>query len=157
LLWTSVVGGFLFVGGNGLINVGEKYVPSGMASVLGATTPLWIGLLESLWPWGDRMSVRGWAGLVLGLGGVVVLLAPSTDGTARLPWFGPLLVLRPSFSWSVGSFALRHRRRKGSHLVGAAYQMILGGGSQTLIGLLLGEASELTPERFTPTAVFAFF
>ncbi|MCI0459112.1 MAG: EamA family transporter, partial [Gemmataceae bacterium] len=155
--WMLVIGGFLFLGGNGLINVAEKYVPSGMASVLGATAPLWIALLETLWPWGDRLRAQGWLGLVLGLGGVLVMLAPKVNEAGALPWFGPLLVLGSSLAWSVGCFALRHRRPSGSHLVGAAYQMILGGGIQTLLGLVLGEAGELTPERFTPTAVFAFF
>jgi drug/metabolite transporter (DMT)-like permease len=35
--------------------------------------------------------------------------------------------------------------------------MLLGGGGLTLIGLVTGEPAQLTPERFTPAAVFAFF
>jgi drug/metabolite transporter (DMT)-like permease len=157
LLWMTVVGVFLFVGGNGLITAGEQFVPSGVASILVATTPLWIALLESLWPWGDRLTAQGWMGLLLGLGGVLVLLAPKLEDSGSLQWRGTLLVLGSALAWAIGSFVLRHRRPRGSHLAGAAYQMLLGGGSLTLLGPTLGEAAELTAERFTPTAIFAFF
>src|SRR5947207_11765486 len=60
LLWVALPGVLLFVGGNGLVTWAEVTVDSGVASVLVATTPLWIGLLGSLWPNGERLSVRGW-------------------------------------------------------------------------------------------------
>src|SRR5207247_278809 len=98
-LWTALVGILLFVGGNGLITVGEKYVPSGVASVLVATTPLWMALLELLWPWGERLSARGWVGLFVGLGGVLVLLAPRLQGPVNLLQdIGPFLVLGSSLA-----------------------------------------------------------
>ena len=59
LLWLWLVGCFLFVGGNGLVNVAEKSVPSGVASVLVATTPLWMALLELGLPQGERLTGRG--------------------------------------------------------------------------------------------------
>jgi drug/metabolite transporter (DMT)-like permease len=156
--WTGLVGVLLFVGGNGLITLGEKSVASGIASVLVATTPLWLALLEMIWPWGEKLRWRGWLGLFAGLGGVFLLLAPKFRGPASvLQDSGPLLVLGSSLSWSVGSFVLRHRRLKGSHLAIAAYQMVLGGGSLLLLGLLAGETQQLALERFTPGAVYAFF
>jgi drug/metabolite transporter (DMT)-like permease len=157
-LWTALVGVLLFVGGNGLITVGEKSVASGVASVLVATTPLWMALLEMLWPWGERLSARGWLGLFVGLAGVLVLLAPRLRQPAHLlADAGPLLVLGSSFAWSTGSFILRYRRLQGTHLSVAAYQMLVGGVSLLVIGLLLGEDQELDPQRFTPQGVYAFF
>jgi drug/metabolite transporter (DMT)-like permease len=157
-LWTALVGVLLFVGGNGLITVGEKFVASGVASILVATTPLWMALLEMAWPWGERLTVRGWLGLVVGLGGVVVLLAPRLQGPANLLQdAGPLLVLGSSFAWSTGSFILRYRRLRGNHLTVAAYQMLVGGGGLSLIGLLLGENRALEHGRFSPEGVYAFF
>ena len=157
-LWTALVGGLMFVGGNGLITFGEKFVASGVASILGATTPLWMALLEMAWPWGERLTVRGWLGLVVGLSGVVLLLASRLQETASVVQdAGPLLVLGSSFSWSMGSFILRYRRLRGNHLSVAAYQMVMGGGALFLIGLLLGEQRELERGRFTPEGVYAFF
>ncbi len=157
LFWVGLAGLLLFVGGNGLITVGERTVDSGVASILVATTPLWMGFIEMFWPGGERLSARGWTGLLIGLAGVVLLLTPKLQHPAQfLQDVGPFLVLGSALSWSVGSLVLR-RHRSRSHLAAAAYQMVLGGGIQTLIGLGMGEATELTPEKFTPGAVYAFF
>src|SRR5262249_24103789 len=48
LLWIAGGGVAMFVFGNGLITVVLDRVPSGMASVLVASTPLWMALLEML-------------------------------------------------------------------------------------------------------------
>jgi drug/metabolite transporter (DMT)-like permease len=157
-LVTAAAGLLLFVGGNGLINVAEKTVDSGVASVLVATTPVLIALAEALWPWGERMTARGWLGVVVGLGGVLVLLVPRLrDPVAFFRDTGPLLVLGSATCWALGSVLLRYGRRGGSHLASAAYQLVIGGGTLALIGLGTGEAGRLTPDAFTPSAVFAFF
>jgi drug/metabolite transporter (DMT)-like permease len=157
--WPSVVlsGCLLFVGGNGLITLAEKTVPSGMAAILVATTPLWIALLESAWPGGERVRQRGWLGLALGLAGVLVLLAPRLgDGPdGLLQEIGPVFVLTSALCWSLGSVVLRYHGVRGPHLAAAAYQMVIGGGSLALLGLALGEAERL-PARVTPGAVGAF-
>jgi drug/metabolite transporter (DMT)-like permease len=113
--------------------------------------------METFWPKGDKLALRGWLGLVAGLGGVLLLLAPKLQSPADLlgnP--GPLFVLCSTWAWALGSLVLRHRKRTGSHLTAAAYQMVLGGGGLTLIGLGFGEAGQLTPERLTPGAIGAF-
>jgi drug/metabolite transporter (DMT)-like permease len=158
LFVAAVVGGFLFVGGNGLITYAELTIDSGAASVLIATTPLWIALAEMLWPGGERLTARGWAGVLTGLAGVPVLLAPHLgDPRALLHDRGPFLALTSSACWAVGSLVLRHERRAGSHLVSAAYQMTLGGAGLAFVGVLTGEGSRLTRDTLTPNAVFAFF
>jgi drug/metabolite transporter (DMT)-like permease len=153
----SLIGLLLFVAGNGLITVAEKTVPSGVAAVLVASTPLWMALLEMLWPRGERLCTRGWVGLLIGLAGVLIVLAPKLQEAGSLQNLGFLLVLGSAGSWSVGALLLRYRRSRVSHLTAAAYQMAIGGGALALIGLAIGETRELTPEHLTPGAVFAFF
>ncbi len=156
--WVTLSSLFLFVGGNGLINLAEKSVDSGVASILVATTPVWLALLETVWPWGERLTGRGWLGVLLGMGGVLVLLAPRLHEPALfLRDTGPLLVIGSASCWAVGSFILRHQRRSGPPLATASYQMLVGGVALSLIGVVVGEVGQLTPERFTPAAVFAFF
>lgn len=76
----AVVGILLLLGGNGLVSVGERTVPSGFASLLVATVPLWLLVL-------DAALTRRWigwlpcAGLIIGLGGVA-LLAGLGDGAS---------------------------------------------------------------------------
>ncbi len=146
----------LFVGGNGLINLAGQTLDSGVCAVLAATTPLWIGLLAMLWPSGERLSALGWAGLLLGLAGVLVLCVPALESAATAGFdFGYVLVLASAGCWALGSLVGRHLRIRCPHLTGAAYQMILGGGSLALIGAVCGEATRL-PQPVTPTMVGAF-
>jgi drug/metabolite transporter (DMT)-like permease len=158
LLRLGLGGLCLFVMGNGLLTEGARTIPSGLASVLGATAPLWLALLEALWPWGERLTGRGWLGLFTGLAGLLVILAPSLQ---RFEGFwndrGTGLVLISSFMWGLGSFLLRRRSSSGSPSTAAAYQMLIGGGALTLIGLSLGEARQITAESLTPQAIVAFF
>lgn len=146
----------LFVLGNWLIAVAQTRVESGMAAVLAATTPLWIGLFALAWPSGERLSVRGWLGLLLGLGGVLVLLAPRlADPAALLHDLSPLLVLGSAAAWGLGSLTLRHSPVMLPHLTSAGFQMLLGGACQVLLGLSLGETA-LLPSQVTGWAVGSF-
>jgi drug/metabolite transporter (DMT)-like permease len=158
-LWTAFVGLLMFVGGNGLLTLGEKVsVASGVASILGATTPLWIALFEWMWPWGERLTAKGWLGLVVGLAGVLILLAPRLDDPiALLTDVGPWFILGSSVSWALGSVVMRYRRIKGSYLTVAAYQMIVGGASLVLIGAMSGEFADLSVQKVTPAAVYSLF
>ena len=52
---------------------------------------------------------------------------------------------------------LRYRRLHGSHLTVACYQMLVGGVSLLVLGMVLGEEQELDRQRFTPEGVYAFF
>jgi len=156
--WVVLSGLLLFVGGNALLTFALDNVPSGMTAVLVAATPLWTALMEMAWPRGDRLSGRGWLGLLTGLGGVLILLGPkATDVAGLIQHAGPLWVICSSLFWALGALVLRYRQRPGSHLASAAYQMIVGGGVTALLGVALGEVSQLTPERFTWGAGFSFF
>jgi drug/metabolite transporter (DMT)-like permease len=152
------VGVTMFVVGNGLVNFAEKSESSISAAVLVATTPIWFALLEALWPGGERLTLAGWLGLGLGLAGVLVLCAPRLlEKDDFFTDAGPLLVLGSAFSWAVGSFVLRRRRRDASsHLLTAAYQLMIGGGTLTVVGLLSGETRELSAASFTTPAISAF-
>ncbi|MBL8798259.1 MAG: EamA family transporter, partial [Planctomycetia bacterium] len=155
LIWSAVLGAIFFMAGNYLVTLGSRYVASGVAAILVATTPLWTGLMETLWPGGERLRGRGWAGLLVGLAGVALLkLDHPFDRETDL---GALLVVGSALSWAFGSCLLRRHRQHGSHLLTAAYQMIFGGIGQTVVGLLLNEPAQITSASFTPTAVYAFF
>jgi drug/metabolite transporter (DMT)-like permease len=157
-LWTALVGLLMFLGGNGLLTLGEKVsVASGVASILGATTPLWIALLEFAWPWGDKLHLRGWFGLALGLVGVLLLLAPPAEDSGMVADIGPALILGSSISWALGSVVMRHRRIGGSYLLHAACQMIVGGAALIAVGWSWGEFAQLSIERMSPASIYSFF
>jgi drug/metabolite transporter (DMT)-like permease len=146
----------LFVGGNGLINLAGQTLDSGVCAILAATTPLWIGLLAMLWPSGERLSALGWGGLVLGLAGVLLLCVPALENAATAGFdYGYLLVLASAGCWALGSLVGRHLRIQSPHLTSAAYQMIVGGGSLAVVGVLSGEVSRM-PAEATPKMAAAF-
>jgi len=156
--WIVVVCALLlFVGGNGLINVASQTLDSGVSAVLAATTPLWIAFFAMFWPHGDRLTPRGWLGLFIGLGGVLLVWMPrlqSPDGfTANV---GVFAVLGSACSWAIGSLVGRHYRVRCSHLTAAGYQTLLGGGCLALVGFALGEQHDL-PDHITAKTMAAFF
>jgi drug/metabolite transporter (DMT)-like permease len=156
-LWAALGGLIVFVGGTGLVTMGETTVNSDLASILRSTTPVWIAVLEWLRPKGERLSATSWLGLLLAVAGVLVLLVPKLEHAQSFNQVeGPLLVLASALSWAVGALLLRHRRPHPSNLVATAYQMTVGGFGMVLLGLALGEAHDFRPAELTRDAVVAF-
>ncbi len=83
-----------------LIAVGERDIPSGLAGTLVASTPLWGALLA---PALGRPAPTGvaWAGLLLGIVGVGLLLGAEATGTDGL--VGCALVLLAAAGYAVGA------------------------------------------------------
>jgi drug/metabolite transporter (DMT)-like permease len=143
----AVVGMLLIVGGNGLVSWAQQFVPSGFTALLIAVVPVWMALLDWLRPGGAAPTPRVWAGVLLGLAGVSLLVGPAALG--RVDEAGPLflagvgLILLASFSWANGSLWSRRAPMPKSSLLGAAMQMLAGGLALTALGLLSGEAREV--------------
>jgi drug/metabolite transporter (DMT)-like permease len=156
LLWLAVAGVILFVGGNGLITFAEKTIESGAASLLAATTPVWMALLETVRPHGERLTWRGWLGLFTGLLGLMLLVPLPHNLADVVKDVGPLLVLGSAMSWALGSCLLRLRPTQGSPFAEAGYQMVFGGAAMTIFGLCTGEAAQISSASFTTVSIWAF-
>ena len=92
------------------ISWGEVYIPSGMAAILNATTPLVVVIVSHWWPGGERLTWRRASGVLIGFLGVGLLVGPTafTTTSSNLFLFGALLVFIGSASYAFGSlFALR--------------------------------------------------
>ena len=104
---------------NAVISWAESRVASGITAVLCSMTPLMYGSLS-----GERLGLRGWAGLLLGLAGVVVLVNP---GGGHMDPLGVGAILFATLVWAWGTL---HGRRhvKGHGLLGqVGVQMFTGG------------------------------
>src|SRR3954469_10375895 len=77
--WKSavIVGGCLLLCGNGSVTISEQWVPSGLASLLVATVPIYIALLGWLLGTAPRPTPIVWLGLIGGFIGVGVLVGPA--------------------------------------------------------------------------------
>jgi drug/metabolite transporter (DMT)-like permease len=102
----AAVGILLLMGGNLTLSYAEQIVPTGLAALLVAVSPLWFLVLDTLLLGDHHIARRGKIGLAVGIAGVVVLiwpdlLHPSALGRRELWW--SLALQLGSFSWAFGS------------------------------------------------------
>jgi drug/metabolite transporter (DMT)-like permease len=160
LHWRSafIVGALMLLVGNGGVVWAEQVVPSGIASLMVATVPLWMVLLN--WARGDRARPSAGVALGLGLGTTgIVLLVTSGPGAGGQGLHTPgLLVLAVgSLSWAAGSLYSRRAPLPADALLGTAMQMLAGGALLFLAGLVAGEAGRLVWQDISSRSILAFF
>lgn len=130
LLKMAVVGNLLLLGGNFTLAWAEQIVPSGLAALLVAIVPLWFLVLDKLLLGDHRITPRGMAGLLLGIGGTVVLLWPElriTGALGRREFWAALALPAGSFSWALGSVLSKRWDSGADRLSSTAWQMAFAG------------------------------
>lgn len=145
---TGIIVGALLMTGNACVGLAEKRIPSGIAALLVAMTPVFMVGLEWARPHGRRPSRGVVIGLSIGLAGVATLVGPGSLGGARIDPIGAAIVIAGSFAWASGSIYSRHAPRTPSPFTMTGMQMFAGG---IFVGLMALAAGELT--RFDPAAV----
>jgi len=154
-----IVGACLLLGGNGGVTLSEKFIESGLASLIVATVPIYITLLGWITGMSSRPHGIVWLGLAGGFFGVAVLLGPalrfSSEGNHH-PAIGMSILLLSSFIWSAGSLYSRASKHTNSLFLGAAQQMLCGGALMLLVGLCAGEAKGFHPGNISALSTGAF-
>ncbi|HUG06704.1 MAG TPA: EamA family transporter [Candidatus Limnocylindria bacterium] len=141
VILSAIVVGIFSTGSSwAIIFWSEQYVPSGVVSVFGASSPIWTAMLAHFLVRGDRLSVTKVLGLVLGVVGIAVLVgAPDTGGRPEALAASLLLALMP-ITWAVGAILQARELRHGSPLplvaIGAC------AGSLFLLPLAAAQAGE---------------
>jgi len=129
----GIIGGvMLLVVGNGLIAFSAHRIASGVASLVVATTPIWIVAAASTRPGGRLPLPKEWVGLALGLAGLALLGGPSLAAAFRgdagsLDVGAMGLILIGAISWSIGSVIGREVPRPDNAFMGSALQMLSAG------------------------------
>lgn len=145
--WRSaaLIGAFLLVGGNGGLVWAEQRVPSGVASLLVAMSPLWMALIDLVFP-GSRRP-RPWVllGVLVGFAGIVVLIGPEQllGGTGEVDMLAAGVVAAASLAWSAGSLYSRKAVLPASPLLGTGMEMLAGSAGLLLLGTAAGEWGRL--------------
>lgn len=127
-------GSLFFVIGNGLVAVAEQSIPSSVAAVVAATTPLFASAIGAVR--GERPSRSEVMGMAFGLAGVVVLGSGAALFSAAS--HGLVLLVAP-VGFAMGSLLVRARGPGKGGLAVAAPQMLAGGSVMVLISLVSGE------------------
>lgn len=141
--WRSalILGGLLFLGGNGAVMWAETRIPSGPAALMIATEPLMIALLMGAVP-GRKLA----AGLALGLAGVAVLIGPDAlAGAGAVPVAVAAVLTAGCLCWAGGSLLGRTLPQPESSPLAAAMTMLGGGAFLLLAGAWHGDFAALHP------------
>lgn len=133
----SLLGVLMFVTVYGPLFWAEKYIPSGVASILEATIPLITIVLEVLVFRQQPFRLRALLSASLGFFGVGVLLFPS--GPERLSLMPCLAILAGAVSWCSGSVLNRSLSLPKSKPLIAGAEMMLGGFILLVLSAASGE------------------
>jgi drug/metabolite transporter (DMT)-like permease len=139
--WRSafLLGALFFLGGHGCLAWAEKRIPSGVASLLVATIPVWLALFEiSLGR--IRFTPRLVLGLLLGFSGVLFLTEPAKllPGES-MDVLGTVVVLLSATSWAVGTIVSRRIPVPQSSILFSGMNLLAGGTLLLLVSFLSGE------------------
>ena len=138
----ALIGVLLLTGGNMGVAYAEKYIPSGLASLIVAIVPIWVAVVEGLILRLDRLNLRGWLGLAVGFSGLGVLFWPkitsgSSLGNAQL--VACVVLTLASLSWSIGSIASRHWKLGLGPLAATGWEMTVAGAMNLLLSIATGD------------------
>lgn len=139
-LAATVVGAFLFVGGNSTVAWAETRVDTGIAALLIAAVPLWMALFDRVAN-GQRLTRSTLLGLTVGFGGVALLAWPS--GPSRIDVAGAVVLLLSGAAWATGSLCARRAALPRRPLVSASMQMLTGGALLLAVSASAGELGDV--------------
>ena len=109
----------------------QRTIPSGLASILNATTPIWGVIVAHIFTHDERMSPNKVAGVLLGFAGVAVMIGADLLGQIGRDALAQLACLGSTLSYALAGVYARRFRGLGVTPVGVAT------GSLTAAAILL--------------------
>jgi drug/metabolite transporter (DMT)-like permease len=104
-------------------SIAVLYIPSGHASVLAYTMPLWVALIGFA-VFGQRLTGRLLAAILIGASAVVALMVPNFASYAHAP-AGLFWGLFAGFCWAVGTFVVKRTSWHGMGLSLTFWQVVI--------------------------------
>jgi drug/metabolite transporter (DMT)-like permease len=151
-----LLGALFFFGGNGAVVWAEQHIPSGIASLLIATMPLWVVLLEWLRPGGARPHLLVAAGVGLGFAGLLLLVSGNGGDSTPIDATGCVVLVGGALSWAIGSLYARAADLPRSLPLASGMEMLAGGVLLVLGGLVGGELAAVRLDAVSARSLLAF-
>ena len=148
----ALVGSLLLAGGNGLVVLAERTVPSGLTALVVASVPLWIIVFRLVA--GDRVAGSLLLGVLVGFAGVAILVVPR-GASGEVDPVGLVIVVGATFSWALGTFASPRVPTPRDPLASTALQMLAGGALLLLVAVAIGEPARADPSSFSTASLAA--
>ena len=130
--------GALLPGANAVLFFAERNVPTGLASLIIASVPLWVVVLRLAAR--ERLGRPALLGVGVGFAGVAVLAHPSGGATT----LGIALCLLSALMWSTGTVLSARLTMPADPFAATAYEMLAG-------GLLMLPIAVFTVHGFSPS------
>lgn len=129
LLRQQAIAGFFMISlGNGLIAWAEMHIPSGIAAIICSLIPILVILINVIIDREDRPSFPIIAGVILGLGGIVIIFSEDLGAFSRREYImGIVLTLAAAIAWAGGSVWLKKKNTESNLFINAGLQMFFGG------------------------------
>ncbi len=151
----AIVGGLLLFWGNGSVAWSAQRVPSGMMSLLVATVPLYMVLIEGAR--GRKPTFAQLVGVAIGLVGVSLLVLPADGSWRNAPVdpVGAAVLALGSFAWTAGSLYSRTATQAPYAPMASGLQMLCGGAMLLVLGIASGETARLSLDLMSPRSMWA--
>lgn len=145
----AVIGVLMLTLANGAVVWAQGTIPSSLAALGVATTPLWVTLITGfIEGWPKRAE---WLGLAIGFAGVWLL---NGDGDLRATPAAAGALLLAQLAWAAGT-VLNRRLVLPRGVMASAVQMLAGGATLLVVALLSGERLTAAPS-LTSLAALAY-
>lgn len=145
-------GGVFLVTGNGLLFIGQQTVPSGVASILQALVPI----ATALWALallGERLSLPGAVGVVVGFLGISLVVQPDPNNLFAGDTLGRLIIVGQVISVSLGGVIIQRAAPSMGRVGMTGWAMLLG--ATLLHGLSFGIGEAPGGDLTAPVAILA--
>jgi drug/metabolite transporter (DMT)-like permease len=126
--------------GNAAVGWAEQTIDTGTASLIVASVPLSMALLDRTL-YGQRLARPAVAGLLIGFAGVGLLVAPGGGDVSG----AAVVLVFSSAAWAVGSLYSRRAPQPSRPLVAAGMQMLAGGMVLVIVSAVSGELTRVHP------------
>jgi len=151
----GIIGCLLLSIANPVLARAEEIVPTGLAALILAITPLWFLVIDAWIMSGDHVPPRGLLGLGLGIVGVSVLLWPKLNSTTSLghsEFLAALTLLGGSLSWALGSVLAKRWQMKVDPFSGSGWEMAIAGAVNLIAAFSFGDQHHA---QWTPRGIGA--
>jgi drug/metabolite transporter (DMT)-like permease len=156
--WRLVLVGVLMMTVNNLMLIwGETLVPSGLSSLIIAMIPIYVALIETGLPGGERLNLRGWIGVLAGAAGMVALVWPTISrhtaaAADRGAIAGYIILILAGLAFAIASILSRRFRFRVDTFVATAWE--IGAAGIVNIAIVLA-AGNLRTAHWTANALAA--
>lgn len=131
---STIIGGFLILGGQGLLTWGEQYLSSSITALLFSTVPIWVLVLGKIF-YGEKFRKFTVLGVILGSIGFVILILPSLaaqfveidSSNTQFELVGIVALVVAALSWSIGSLYSSKAVLSVDVLISTGMMLFVGG------------------------------